>query len=206
MSTLVVQTFLSLDGVMQAPGMPDEDRDGGFEQGGWMTPHFDDQMVRVMNELHARADGLLLGRRTYENMAAYWPHISDDDNPVASKMHSVAKYVASRTLDKLEWNNSTLLEGEVSNAVATLKRRQDGEIQVVGSGQLVQTLMANDLIDVYRLVTFPVLIGAGKRLFASGTVPTGLKLADTTTLSTGVAINTYERLGKPVYGSLWPVS
>jgi dihydrofolate reductase len=201
MRKLVVGTFLTLDGVMQAPGAPDEDRSGGFEHGGWLVPHFDEGMGQFMVESIGRADAFLLGRRTYEIFAAHWPHIGDDD-PIAAKLNSAPKYVATTTLDSLEWSNSTLIKEDVPEAVAELKRGPGTEIQVSGSGGLVQTLMEHDLVDEYRLLIFPVLLGSGKRLFDGGTIPTGLELVDATTSSTGVAINTYRRAGKPEYGSM----
>lgn len=200
MRKLVVGTFVTVDGVMQGPGGPDEDRDGGFEHGGWLVPYFDEGMGQLMGELTNRADGLLLGRKTYEIFAAHWPHMPDED-PIAAKLNSVPKYVASRTLDTVEWNNSTLLGADVAEEVAKLKAGPGGEIQVTGSGDLIQTLMKHDLVDEYRLLVFPVLLGSGKRLFAEGTIPNGLRLVDTTTSTTGVAIQTYERAGKLEYGS-----
>ena len=197
---LVVGTFLSVDGVMQGPGGPDEDREGGFEHGGWSVAYWDDVMGQIIVESTNRADGLLLGRKTYEILAAHWPHIGDDD-PVASKLNSVPKYVASTTLETVEWNNTTLLRGDIADEVAKLKEQPGTELQVTGSGQLIQTLMEHDLVDEYRLWNFPVLVGSGKRLFADGTIPSGLKLADTKTSTTGVVINTYERAGKLEYGS-----
>ncbi len=200
MSKLVVVTFVSLDGVMQAPGGPDEDRSGGFEYGGWLVPHFDEAMGRTMVERTQQADGLLLGRKTYEIFAAHWPRVGGDD-PIGAKLNSVRKYVASTTLDTVDWNNSTLLSGDVAGAVAELKRQAGGEIQVMGSGELIQTLMRHDLVDEYRLMVFPVLLGSGKRLFADGTMPAGLELAEATTSSTGVAIHTYRRAGEVQHGS-----
>jgi dihydrofolate reductase len=200
MGKLVVGTFLTLDGVMQAPGAPDEDREGGFEHGGWSAPHFDEGMGEVMSRWTNQADALLLGRKTYEIFAAHWPNAPGDD-PMAAKLNSVPKYVASRTLEGADWENSTLLEGDVAGEVAELKDRIDGEIQVVGSSDLIQTLIKNDLVDEYRLLIFPVVLGSGKRLFGDGTIPSGLRLADTKTSSTGVTIQTYERVGAPEYGS-----
>jgi dihydrofolate reductase len=200
MRRLVVGTFLTVDGVMQAPGGPDEDRDGGFEHGGWLVPYFDEGMGQLITEWTNQADGLLLGRRTYEIFAAYWPHVTDED-PVASKLNSVPKYVASRTLETVEWNNSTLLGGDIAQEITKLKNQPGTEIQVTGSGELIQTLMRHDLVDEYRLWIFPVLLGSGKRLFAGGTIPAGLRHRDTKTFSTGVAIHTYERAGKLEYGS-----
>jgi len=200
MRKLVVGTFLTVDGVMQAPGGPDEDREGGFEHGGWSVNYWDDVMGQIITESTVQAGALLLGRKTYEIFAAHWPRVSDDD-PVAAKLNSVPKYVASRTLDQATWNNTTLIRGDVAEAVAKLKEQPGGEIQVHGSGDLIQTLMKHDLVDEYRLWVFPVLLGKGKRLFAEGTIPGGLKLVETKTFSTGVAIHTYERAGELHCGS-----
>ena len=200
MGKVVVGTFVTVDGVMQAPGGPDEDREGGFEHGGWLVPYFDDAMGQLIDEWTTAADALLLGRKTYEIFAAHWPRMPADD-PTAAKLNSVPKYVASRTLDLVEWRNSTLLHGDVAQAVAELKERVEGEIQVTGSGDLIQTLVAADLVDEYRLWVFPILLGTGKRLFAGGTIPRALRLADTRTFATGVAVHTYERAGALEYGS-----
>lgn len=200
MGTLVVGTFVSLDGVMQAPGGPDEDRSGGFEHGGWLVPHVDEAMGRTIVDWTGRADAVLFGRKTYEILAAHWPRVGDDD-PIAAKLNSVRKYVVSTTLQTVEWNNSTLISGDVAEAVADLKRQPGGEIQVTGSGELVQTLMRHDLVDEYRLMVFPVLLGTGKRLFGGGTMPAALELAESATSSTGVAIQTYRRAGEVTHGS-----
>ena len=202
MSKLLVTTFLSLDGVMQAPGAPDEDRDGGFDHGGWLVPFADEDMVRFVVEWIARADGFLLGRKTYEIFAEHWPRVTDPGDPVARALNTLPKYVASKTLDRVEWNNSTLFQGNVVEEIGKLKRRPGKELQVHGSGGLAQTLIENDLVDEYRLWSFPVILGRGKRLFGAGTVPTTLKLVDSKTTSTGVAIHTYRREGEMRYGSV----
>ena len=200
MARLHVGTFVTLDGVMQAPGGPDEDRDSGFEHGGWSFHYWDDAMGERITESTLRADALLLGRRTYEIFAAHWPRIGSDD-PVAAKLNSVPKYVASRTLAEVTWNNSQLLEGDAAAAVSKLKEELDGEIQVTGSATLLQTLIQADLVDGYELWVFPLVLGKGKRLFGEGTMPGALKLVDSQTSSTGVAIQTYERAGDVEYGS-----
>jgi dihydrofolate reductase len=200
MARLHVGTFITIDGVMQAPGGPDEDRDDGFEHGGWSFHYWDDAMGKRIVESTLRADALLLGRRTYEIFAGHWPKIGDDD-PVAAKLNSVPKYVASRTLDEVAWNNSNLLVGDAAAAVARLKKELDGEIQVTGSATLIQTLLQADLVDTYELWVFPLVLGTGKRLFGEGAMPGALKLLDSQTSSTGVTIQTYERSGDIEYGS-----
>jgi dihydrofolate reductase len=199
MRKLVVSTFMSLDGVMQAPGGPEEDPSDGFTHGGWSVNYWDDTMGQAMDEAFGQPFELLLGRKTYEIFAAHWPQITDD--PAADKLNSVPKHVASTTLDRVEWNNSTLINGNVAEQVATLKDQPGPEIQVHGSWDLIQTLLKHDLVDEFRLWIFPVLIGSGKRLFGEGTIPSGLRLVDTKTSSTGVVIATYERAGTIDYGS-----
>ncbi|MGI5243494.1 dihydrofolate reductase family protein [Dactylosporangium sp. CA-139066] len=203
MRTLLVTMFLSLDGVLQAPGGPDEDRDGGFEHGGWAVPYFDEPLIARMAGLVGRAGALLLGRRTYESFAATWP-LAGDDDPIGATMNRLPKYVASRTLDSVGWRNATLLAGDAAAAVAALKAGDGGEIQVHGSGDLVQTLLAHDLVDAFHLVTFPVLLGRGKRLFAAGTAPAGLELVNTAASATGVVVSTYARGGRLEYGAMGP--
>jgi dihydrofolate reductase len=203
MRKLLVTTFVSLDGVMQAPGGSDEDRDGGFEHGGWAVPHIDQHVIQLMTALTSRAGALLIGRKTYDMFAATWP-LAEVDDPIGAKMNSIQKYVASRTLDTVSWQNSTLLTGDVTVAVSKLKQGEGGEIQVHGSGELIQTLVEHDLVDAFHLLVFPVLIGSGKRLFAEGTIPAGLKLVDTTTSRTGVLVSTYTRDGKVEYGAMGP--
>jgi dihydrofolate reductase len=203
MRKLLVTTFVSLDGVMQAPGGTDEDRDGGFEHGGWAVPHIDQAFIQLMTAVVNRADALLIGRKTYDIFAATWPLAAAAD-PIGAKMNNVRKYVASRTLDTVAWQNSTLLTGDVPAAVSELKQGTGGEIQVHGSGELIQTLIRHDLVDEFHLLVLPVLIGSGKRLFAQGAIPAALKLAGTTTLSSGVHVSTYVRDGKVAYGALGP--
>jgi dihydrofolate reductase len=199
MRKLVVSTFLTLDGVMQAPGGPEEDPADGFTHGGWSFNYWDDVMDEFMGEAMSPPFDMLLGRKTYEIFAAYWPHAGD--TPGAAELNGARKYVASRTLDKVEWNNSTLLEGDVAEAVGKLKAEDGPEIQVHGSGNLIQSLLEHDLVDEFRLMIFPLLLGDGKRLFAEGTVPAGLKVTDTKTSGTGVVLVTYERAGDVEYGS-----
>jgi dihydrofolate reductase len=192
MRRLIVNEFLSLDGVMQGPGDPDEDRSGGFEHGGWQMRYFDDDFAKVAFEGMAETDGYLFGRRTYEIMAAYWPN-QPDDAPFAASLNGLPKYVASTTLSEpLEWRNSTLLRGDVGKAVSELKEQPGRNLVVLGSGELVQTLMQNDLIDEYGLMINPIVLGSGKRLFREGTGKYPLRLARSMTTSTGVIVATYE--------------
>jgi dihydrofolate reductase len=199
MRKLIVSTFLTLDGVMQAPGGPEEDPDGGFAFGGWSVNYWDDKMGQVMGEAMSHPFDLLLGRRTYEIFAAHWPHATDD--PGAKPLNDATKFVASRTLRSLDWSNSVLIEGEVPEDVAALKKEKGPELQVHGSGNLIQTLLRHELIDEFRLWTFPVVVGRGKRLFSDGTIPAGLKLVDSMVSSTGVVIGTYVPAGEIVTGS-----
>jgi dihydrofolate reductase len=188
--TLAVNTFISLDGVMQGPGGPDEDPTGGFTLGGWAVRYFDEDMLARIAD--SGPYDLLLGRGTYEIFAAHWPY---DEGPVADQLNGARKHVASTTLDQVEWNNSTLIGGDVAENVAELKAQTGPEIQVHGSPGLIQTLLEHDLIDVFRLWIFPVVVGAGKRFFGDGAIPAALKLIDSTVSKTGVTINVYERAG-----------
>lgn len=200
MRKLTMTAFLTLDGVMQAPGGPDEDRSGAFDHGGWVVPHADEDLGRIMVAWVEKADGFLLGRKTYEIFAAHWPLVTDPADPLARALNTLPKYVASGTLEKATWNNSTVIKGNVAQEVEKLKRQPGKELQVHGSGDLAQTLINRDLIDEYLLWFFPVVLGKGKRLFGAGSVPTALKLRDTRTTSAGVVVHTYERVGKPDYG------
>jgi dihydrofolate reductase len=189
---IVVSEFLTLDGVMQAPGDPNEDRSGGFEYGGWQLAYFDDIFGSTMMDAFAATGGMLLGRLTYENFAAFWPTQPADD-PLAGTMNGLDKYVVSTTLkEPLAWQNSTLINGDVAAAVAALKERPGKELQVIGSGELVQTLIRHDLVDAYRLMIHPLVLGKGKRLFRDGTTMSKLRLVDSKATTTGVLILTYE--------------
>ena len=201
MAKLVVGTYVTVDGVMQAGGGPDEDRTGGFEHGGWAPPHFDEEGGRYVDDMIGRWDALLLGRKTYEGFAEYWPN-QPADNPTAARMNSVPKYVASRTLQSVDWRNTTLLEGDAAVAVAKLKDELDGELHVSGSSDLIQTLLRHDLVDELVLLVFPIVLGTGKRLFGDGTIPAGLRLLDSQTFPSGVVALAYERVGKPEYGQV----
>jgi dihydrofolate reductase len=199
MRKLVVNTFVTLDGVMQAPGGPEEDTTGGFEHGGWSFGYWDAAMGEWMGETMGKPFALLLGRKTYEIFAAYWPHAGDQ--PGAAELNAAKKYVASRTLDSVEWANSTLLEGDTADAVAHLKEEDGPEIQVHGSSDLIQTLLAKQLVDEFRVWIFPVVLGSGKRLFGEGTKPAGLELVDSKTSPSGVLVTAYRPAGEPKYGS-----
>ncbi|MCX3292325.1 dihydrofolate reductase family protein [Streptomyces sp. NEAU-H22] len=200
MRKIIVCTFLSLDGVMQAPGGPDEDAESGFEHGGWQKPVSDDEVGAAIAGWYEPSDAMLLGRKTYEIFAAYWP-TADRGNPFTERMNSMRKYVASRTLTSLEWENSTLLEGDVADAVRELKASDGGDVNVVGSGDLAQTLMRHDLVDEYRLTIHPVIIGSGKRLFADGAVPTALEPVSVSTTKSGTVVGVYRPTGRPGYDS-----
>jgi dihydrofolate reductase len=198
---LTVTTFLSLDGVYQAPGGPEEDRTGGFELGGWSFPYADEDAGRLVVDWFAQADAFLLGRRTYDIFAAYWPLVTDENDPIAGPLNTLPKYVASRTLGSLDWQGAELLDGDVPEAVARLKAQPGRELQVHGSGDLLQTLMAHDLVDVHRLFIHPLVLGGGRRLFRDGLPPRSLKLAEATTTGTGVVVATYTRGGPVATGS-----
>ena len=197
---LTVTTFVTLDGVYQAPGGPDEDRSGGFEQGGWLVPYADQDFGDAIDGFFSEADAFLLGRRTYEIFAAYWPKQTDTDDPVPTKLNSLPKYVASRTLSEVSWEGSQLIQGDLAEAVAKLKEQPGRELQVHGSGQLAAALQQQGLVDEYRLLTYPVVLGKGMRLFPEGSRPTAMRLLDTQTTSAGVTINRFEPTGDPEYG------
>ncbi len=198
MRRLIATTFLTLDGVMQAPGGPEEDASGAFAQGGWSVKYWDDAMGQVMGEIMGKPFDLVLGRRTYDIFAGYWPQATD---PAAQPLNDATKYVASRGAPALEWDRSVLIEGDAAEGVAALKQGDGPELQVHGSGDLLQTLIRHGLVDQYHLWVFPVVIGSGKRLFADGTVPGGLKLVDSTVSTTGVFVGTYQPAGELVTGS-----
>jgi dihydrofolate reductase len=191
MRKLVVIEFLSLDGVYQAPGDPNEDTEGGFRHGGWQRPYFDDVMGAAAGEGMAATDAHLFGRKTYEIMAAYWPTAPADD-PFARHLNGVQKYVASRTLQTVEWQNSILIRGDVSEEVARLKEQPGKNIAVLGSGHLVRTLMEHDLVDEYSLSVFPIVLGSGKRLFRDADQVRRLTLVDSKATTTGGLMLTYQ--------------
>ncbi|HEX4941533.1 MAG TPA: dihydrofolate reductase family protein [Actinomycetota bacterium] len=200
MRKLIVTTFLTLDGVMQAPGGPDEDSSGGFAHGGWLVNDWGDELAGLKSEEFDRPFDLLLGRRTYEIFSSYWPHHTEE--AYAKPLNDATKYVASRSHPSLDWTPSFLLEGDAAEGVAALKENDDGpELWVHGSGNLAQTLIRHGLVDEYRLWVFPLLLGAGKRLFADGTIPAALRLVDSKVSTTGVFMGTYEPAGEVVTGS-----
>jgi dihydrofolate reductase len=197
---LTLTTFLTIDGVMQSPGAPDEDRAGGFGHGGWLVPFADDGMGAAMTRWFAQADAFLLGRRTYEIFASHWPHVPDD-NPIAAALNALPKYVVSATLDSPDWRSSAVIASDVMEGIAALKARPGRELQVHGSGQLAQALIAHGLIDEYRLLVFPVFVGAGRRLFEDPALTGSLQLLESTTTDTGVVLLTYEPAGPLAHGS-----
>jgi dihydrofolate reductase len=188
MRKLTVNTFLSLDGVMQAPGGPDEDPSGGFDQGGWSFGYWDERMGDAMDRYMGKPFDLVLGRKTYQIFASYWPQ---RDDPTAAGLNQATKHVASRTLTALDWEVSHLLGDDVPAAVRALKAQDGPELQVHGSGDLLQTLFAHQLVDELHAWIFPVVLGGGKRLFEAGTPPDGLELTDSFVSSTGVFVGTY---------------
>ena len=201
MRKLIASTFVSLDGVMQAPGGPEEDPTGGFAFGGWVFSHWDDRLANDMKGLDGKDRELVLGRKTYEIFEAYWPYQAAD-NPIAKSLNAARKHVASRTLTKpLQWNNSTLLDGEVTEAVAALKAGEGLDLQIIGSGNLIRALRAASLIDEYNVWTFPVVLGRGKRLFETDTKPGALRLVESRVSSTGVVMSTYVPAGDVAAGS-----
>jgi dihydrofolate reductase len=199
---LTVTTFLSVDGVYQGPGGPEEDRGDGFDRGGWLVPHFDEATGQFIDEIFREVDAFLLGRRTYEIFAASWPNATDPNDMVAKSLNTLPKYVASSTLHDPQWANTTILEGDLVAAVQQLKERDGCELQVHGSGRLVQLLLANDLVDRLNLLVFPVIVGAGRRLFPDSGIATGLALEESRTTPSGVAISVYRPVGRPEFESV----
>jgi dihydrofolate reductase len=198
MRDLVVQTFVTLDGVMQAPGGPEEDPTGGFAFGGWSVTAWDDTMMETMGEATQAPCDYILGRKTYEIFAAHWPHV---DDPMGEKLTQATKYVASNTLEDAEWANTVVLSGDVVGEVRELKGGDGPDLHVLGSAELIQTLNANDLVDEYRLWIFPVVVGKGKRVFGDDLAAAGLELVDWKSSSTGVLMTTYRKKGPVEIGS-----
>ncbi|MEU9053397.1 dihydrofolate reductase family protein [Streptomyces sp. NPDC048384] len=201
MGKLVSTLFITLDGVYQAPGGPEEDTRGGFEHGGWSFPYADDDFGQFMNGVFARPAAFLLGRRTYDIFAAFWPKVTDPADPVSSKLNALPKYVPSATLTDPAWSGTTVLSGDLAKEVTAVKERVDGELQVHGSGALVRSLLALGLVDTLHLLTFPVVLGTGHRLFTEGAVPTAFKRSGGSVTSTGVVISSYDLAGRPEYGA-----
>jgi dihydrofolate reductase len=199
---LTLTQFVTLDGVMQAPGGPTEDPSGGFDHGGWIYPYPDDSFNTVILDAFAEADAFLLGRRTYEIFASYWPSHTDPEDPIAGPLNRLPKYVASRTLDRVDWSGAELIGDDVVERVRELKAQPGRELQVHGSAGFAQTLIEHDLIDLYRILIFPLTLGSGRRLFAEGTRPAALKLVSSRASETGVTLNLYEPAGEPKYGTM----
>lgn len=195
MAELTITTFVTLDGVMQAPGGPDEDRDDGFEHGGWVVPHFDAGTGAAIDGIFRKASAFLLGRRTYDIFAGWWPNVTDPDDLVAAKLNTLPKHVASRSQSAFSWAATEPVR-QVAIEVEELKRRYDGEIQVHGSSSLAQTLIAHGLIDEYRIITFPVVVGSGKRLFGTGTRPATLELVESHTTENGIVVSVFRKGGE----------
>jgi dihydrofolate reductase len=200
MRKLVAAAFISLDGVMQAPGGPPEDPTGGFAFGGWTVPYWDEPMGRFMDEMFGQPFDLLLGRRTYEIFAAHWPFVGAGD-PIGERFNAVTKYVATSSTEPLAWANSVGLRGDVAAEVARLKQGDGPTLLTQGSSVLLQALLAHDLVDEFRVLVFPLLLGSGKRLFGPGTIPGALKLAASTVSTTGVFMGVYARAGAVTTGS-----
>jgi dihydrofolate reductase len=198
---LSLTAFLTLDGVTQAPGGPTEDTSDGFRHGGWVVPHFDDDLGVAMTGFFSKASAFLLGRRTYDIFAAHWPKVTDPADPVAAALNGLPKHVASRTLDRFTWSGTSPVR-DVAREVAALKQSLSGELQVHGSSDLAQTLIAHDLIDEYRLLVFPVVLGSGRRLFGSGTVPATLRLQSSAATPRGVLVSVYRRAGQLATGDV----
>jgi dihydrofolate reductase len=199
---LTLTQFMTLDGVVQSPGAPEEDPSGGFTKSGWLPPFVDNPLFgEVMSNRFDKVGGFVLGRKTYEIFAAWWPNVGDDD-PTAAKLNHLPKYVASTTLGSAEWDHTTILDGDVVEAVTELKGEDGGdELQIHGSGQLAQTLMRHNLIDVYELLLFPVVLGEGKRLFETG-IDHSMRLAGSRASDSGLVVLTYEPAGELAFGSV----
>jgi dihydrofolate reductase len=201
MRKLIILSFISMDGVMQAPGGPTEDTSGGFKYGGWTVPYFDEALGSVMTEQMSRPFDLLLGRKTYDIFASYWPNHNDADNPIASGINKARKYVASRSPLNFDWENSIQLQGDVVGEIRKLKSQDGPELQVHGSGNFIQTLLKHDLGDELWLKIYPVTLGSGKRLFAEGSIPAAFRLTKSSVTPAGVIVANYERDGAVKTGS-----
>jgi len=195
MRKIIVTAFMSLDGVMQAPGGPAEDPTGGFTLGGWTAPHFDAALGGAMGEIFSRPFDLLLGRKTYDIFAAHWPFVTDPNDPIAGLFNRVTKYVASRSNTKLAWQNSQLLGADIVASLQQLKRGEGPDLLVQGSSNLLQTLWRHRLVDEFTVLVFPLVLGGGKRLFGDGSVPAGLRLVKSQAHPTGVIVASYVPAG-----------
>jgi dihydrofolate reductase len=193
-------TYLSLDGVMQGPGRPTEDPSGGFEHGGWQFPYADEELGTFSEQWFAEADAFLLGRRTYEIFAAFWPTVTDADDVIATSLNALPKYVVSTTLDRAEWHNTTIIRTDVLEKVAELRERPGRELQIHGSGALARTLLDHGMLDELRLWTYPVVLGSGMRLFEPGRTATAMRLIESRTTGSGCVVSVYRPAGKPTYG------
>ena len=202
MATLTVTTFVTLDGVMQAPGGPGEDPSGGFDYEGWLVSYGDQVFMDFIADLWTRPTAFLLGRKTYEIFASYWPRMTDPADPIAGKLNALPKFVATKSLRDAAWNNTTLLHGDLRQEVEKLKRTHEGEVQVHGSGELVQSLLTHGLVDAFNVMTFPLVLGKGKRLFGSGTVPLALTRTSIRETTTGATLATYRPAGLPKTGTI----
>ena len=194
--------FLTVDGVYQGPGGRDEDRSGGFDRGGWLAPFFDDGVGAFMLDTFERPSAFLLGRRTYDIFAGFWPGQTDPTDPVATKLNALPKYVASTTLEDPAWANTTVLRGDVVQAIRDLKAQPGNELQVHGSGRLLRFLLAHDLVDTLRLEVFPVIVGKGMRLFPEDGPDTRLELVSSTSSASGVQLLTYRPVGRATYADV----
>jgi dihydrofolate reductase len=194
--------FLSVDGVYQGPGGPTEDQRDGFERGGWLVPHFDDTTGQCITEVFDQADAFLLGRRTYDIFAGYWPKVTDATDPVAGRLNTLPKYVVSTSLRSANWQNTTIVNGDLVTEIDKLKEKPGRELQVHGSGALLRSLLDKDLVDELRILVFPVIVGDGRRLFPEDGPATGLRLVQSRTTPSGVAIHVYEPAGRATFGDV----
>lgn len=201
---LTLTQFLTLDGVSQGPGSPEEDTSDGFNKGGWFVPHLDEEFVKLAANWLDQADALLFGRRTYDNFSRDWPQITDPDDPFTEKMNGLPKYVASRSLKTADWAPTTILSGDIAAQVSELKQQSGRELQIHGSATLAQSLLAAGLLDELRLVIAPVVLGNGRRLFPEGGAAAGLRLISNETTPGGLAVHVYELAGLPRYGTYEP--
>jgi dihydrofolate reductase len=199
---LTQTTFITLDGVYQAPGGPTEDVSGGFTHGGWVMPFFDEALGQYMAKIFNEADEFVLGRKTYDIFAGYWPQVTDPDDPIASRLNNLPKHIASTTRTTADWNNSTVIKGDVVEAVSELKKQPGRELQIHGSGALARVLLDAGIVDTMRLIVFPVVLGSGRRLFVEGMTPSGFLPADITSTSGGVIMLTLDLAGQPDYGEM----